>query len=56
VAHDEEGIPANILLGDEPLRIGARGDDLRRLSGQIDDVRVYERTLGAGEVAALAQR
>src|SRR5260370_28604989 len=38
----------------QPFRIGGGGGPERRFVGRIDEVRVYARTLGTDEVAALA--
>ena len=44
------------LLNDESLRIGGRKDEYSFFDGEMDDVRIYNRALSEGEVAALSGR
>lgn len=45
----------NDLSNAESLRIGSESDDERSFHGKIDDVRIYRRALGSGEILALAR-
>lgn len=54
VGNDDTPFPKIKITNDE-LRIGARSDGTNPFRGVIDDVRIYSRALGVGEIAALAQ-
>lgn len=43
------------LINDEPVRIGTRKDAWSYFDGSIDDVRIYDRALTAGEILQLYQ-
>ena len=47
--------PAAIATNSNPLVIGAVSDLTYKFQGAIDDVRIYNRALSAGEIAALAE-
>ncbi|MBN2131882.1 MAG: LamG domain-containing protein [Sedimentisphaerales bacterium] len=41
------------ILNDEPVRIGSRKDGYSFFNGQLDDVRIYDRVLTAGQMEGL---
>ena len=55
--HLEGSLPwaGTIATNATALGIGAQSDDTRWFQGDLDDVRLYDRALSAGEIAALAE-
>jgi hypothetical protein len=49
-------MPSPILPGDANLTMGRWNMDGRFLAGEIDDVAIWSRALGPGEVALLTQQ
>jgi len=52
-AEDTTGIPTDFTNTAEPLYVGWLQDNSKAFDGLIDDVRIYNRALSAGEVAQL---
>ena len=51
----EATLTGAIAANTKPLSIGIRGDGQRAFDGSIDELRIYDRALTAGEIAGLAQ-